>query len=323
MAEEVKRTGPKDVFLHLFSIVALYISLFSLSAVIFQLINIYFPDPLDYGFGRSARDVIRWPLAVLTVMFPLYLWANIFLQRDILGHPEKKELKIRKWLLYLTLFIATLVISGDLVVLIFRYLEGELTIRFFLKVISVFLTAIAVFLYYSWTVRKEIPATKDRKMNIFVKSAVGIVMFLIIFGYFVAGSPQAERQRRFDERRILDLQQIQFQIVEFWRAKEKLPNSLQELRDEVRGFLPPRDPETGESYEYRIISELSFELCADFKTFNKEKETLAPRPAFPYDFSQELLSQELWFHEPGRNCFQRTIDPEFYPPYKKETLPQR
>ncbi len=316
--EEAKKTGPKDVFLHLFTIIALYVSLVSLVALVFQLINVYFPDPLDLGFGRSAEGAVRWPLAVLTVMFPLYLWANSFLQKEVAKYPEKRELKTRKWLLYFTIFVALLVIAGDLVALIFRYLEGELTIRFFLKVVSVLLVAAVVFLYYGWSVKKEIPATKDKKMNAFVKSAVLLTMVLMVFGYFSAGSPQAERMRRFDERRISDLQQIQFQTVEFWRAKEKLPGSLEELRDELRGFLPPSDPETGESYEYRIISELSFELCANFKTSSINETVQTPKPVFP-----DRFDGELWLHTASRTCFERTIDPEFYPPYQKDTSPQR
>ncbi len=307
------KASPKDVFLHIFTIAALYVSMISLTAVAFQLINVYFPDPLSFEYGRSARGALRWPLAVLTVLFPLYLWANIFLQRDAAKYPEKEELKTRKWLLYLTLFIAVLVIAGDLVSLIFRYLEGELSVRFFLKVFAVFLIAISVFLYYGWNVRREIPATKDKKMNVFVKSAVFLTLALVIFGYFVTGSPQAERQRRFDERRVSDLQQIQFQIVEFWRAKERLPDTLDELRDELRGFIPPKDPETGENYEYRAVGEISFELCVSFRTSNKEYAKELVQPLFPGE-----LSQDLWLHDPGRNCFERTIDPEFYPPYSKE-----
>ena len=124
------------------------------------------------------------------------------------------------------------------------------------------------------------------------------------------GSPQTERLRRFDERKISDLQQIQYQIIEFWRAKERLPNSLDELRDELRGFIPPKDPETGENYEYRTISEFSFELCANFKASNKEGKITGPKPVF-----QDIFNQELWLHDSGHNCFQRTIDPKFYPPF--------
>ncbi|TSC75894.1 MAG: hypothetical protein G01um101430_64 [Parcubacteria group bacterium Gr01-1014_30] len=312
-AETSAKVGPKDVLLHIFVIIALYTSMISLSAVLFGLINFYFPDPL-WEYGRYLRDALRWPLAVLTVMFPLYLWANIFLQKDVVQYPEKKTLKTRRWLLYITLLIAVLVIAGDLIAIIFRYLQGEFTIRFFLKAVAVFLVASSIFLYYGWNVRKEISATKDKRMNVFVKGAILLAIVSIAFGYFTTGSPQSERMRRFDEKRVSDLQQIQYQIIEFWRAKRILPASLANLRDELRGFIPPKDPETGKEYEYRITGELSFELCADFKT-SSEQGLKNAVPA--YRQPVEMFPGETWPHSQGIECFQRTIDPAFYPPLGK------
>jgi hypothetical protein len=62
---------------------------------------------------------------------------------------------IRKWLIYFTLFAAALIIIGDLVTLLNRFLEGELTVRFLLKVLAVFFVAGSVFYYYLWDLRKH------------------------------------------------------------------------------------------------------------------------------------------------------------------------
>src|SRR5438132_4874360 len=42
-----------------------------------------------------------------------------------------------KWLIYLTLFVAALIIIGDLVSLIYNFLGGDVTIKFVLKALSV------------------------------------------------------------------------------------------------------------------------------------------------------------------------------------------
>ena len=60
-----KKTGPKEVFGHLLAIIGLYVSVISFGALLFGLINIYFPDVLNFGFGRFAARSLRWPLAVL------------------------------------------------------------------------------------------------------------------------------------------------------------------------------------------------------------------------------------------------------------------
>ena len=69
--------------------------------------------------------------------------------------PEKRNLRIRKWLIYFTLFAAALIIIGDLVALIFSLLGGELTVRFLLKVVTIFFVAGSVFYYYLWDLRRH------------------------------------------------------------------------------------------------------------------------------------------------------------------------
>lgn len=313
LVSQSAQSGPRDVFLHLFALIALYVNVIFLGYLVFSLINLYLPDPLEYE--RVDSSALRWPIAVLTVMFPLYLWANYVLQKDISRYPEKRKLKSRKWLLYLTLFIAAGVIAVDLIALILSYLEGELTARFLLKVATVFLIAVSVFLYYGWNVKKETPATKDFKMNLLLKGSVGIVFIIIIVGYLSVGSPQAERLRRLDDIRVSDLRQIQYQVIQFWRMKKRLPNSLDELSD-MPGFVPARDPKTGEEYEYRTTGELSFELCAAFQTPSQEDKTTLSRPYPITTFPGENVQ---WTHGVGRECFERIIDPDFYlnPEFRK------
>jgi len=251
------------------------------------------------------------------VVFPLYVWLSSFIQKELIKYPEKRELRTRKWLLYFTLFAASIVIVGDLVTLIFRFLGGGMTSPFILKVFTVFLIAGAVFAYYAWNIKKDIPATRHPKMKLFVQGVVSIVSIAIVAGFFIAGSPQAARERQFDERRVSDLQSIQWQIINYWQSKEALPQTLGDLRDDIRGFVPPIDPETRQPYEYRTTGHLSFELCAVFKTLSIEggvgverRPVAAPLEPYP------VKGLEIWAHKEGRTCFQRTIDPEFFPPFK-------
>ena len=119
------KTGPKDVFLHLLSIIALYVAAGSFIALVFQYINVLFPDPLTSGYNylASAYSGIRWSISVLIVVFPVYLWSIWFLNKNYALSPEKRELKSRKWLIYFTLFAAALIIIGDLITLIFNFLQ--------------------------------------------------------------------------------------------------------------------------------------------------------------------------------------------------------
>ena len=157
-------------------------------------------------------------------------------------------------------------------------------------------------------------------MRWFVYGVLALGTLSILFGFLAAGSPFAERMRRFDERRIQNLQTLQYEIVNFWQAKEKLPPTIDALRDDIRGFIPPKDPETEEPYEYKITGARQFELCATFKTSNKEDSVLPLRktaPAFPEGQYPVSVYEESWLYHPGETCFSRTIDPDRFPPFKR------
>ncbi|OGC87856.1 hypothetical protein A3D70_01345 [Candidatus Adlerbacteria bacterium RIFCSPHIGHO2_02_FULL_54_18] len=111
--------------------------------------------------------------------------------------------------------------------------------------------------------------------------------------------------------------QIQSQIVySYYQPKQTLPPSLEALADPISGFIVPRDPESGASYEYKKTGSLSFELCA---TFTKESRTAQKyemtRPVAYLPEGKEISNN--WEHNPGRVCFDRTIDPQLYPAYPK------
>lgn len=137
--------------------VTLYVSAVAFTVLIFQYVNILIPDPLypESYVPSSAYRSIRWAIASLVVVFPAYLWTSWFLGKSYTAVPDKRNLRIRKWLIYFTLFAAALIILGDLVTLVFRLLEGELTLRFVLKVFAVFFVAGSVFGYYLADIRKH------------------------------------------------------------------------------------------------------------------------------------------------------------------------
>ncbi|MBI4159927.1 hypothetical protein HY504_02050 [Candidatus Wolfebacteria bacterium] len=296
-------SSPQDVFMHLLQILTLYGGATAFLTLLFQLINSVFPDPLNPYFDPGGP--MRWAIAALVVIFPVFLWTSRALEKDLSQQPERRELRIRKWLLYFTLFAAALFIIGDLVALIYNFLEGELTARFILKALSILIVSGIIFWYYLNDLRREARGFGSPE-RIFVWSVITIVIATVVYGFFVAGSPFRQRLVRFDERKVNDLQMIQVQIINFWTQKGRLPNSLDDLRDSISGFVPPRDPQSSEAYVYGKAGDLSFRLCA---TFNRPN--LAER-AF-YKLSAPMIAWgENWDHEAGRQCFDRTVDPELY-----------
>lgn|SRR3989338_6179209 len=319
MTIETKTSSPREVFLHLLAIVTLYMSAFSFGRLIFDYINRTFPDLLEgrYYGGIVSNDSMRWGLAMLIIGFPIYFFTTRFLQKLYTRDPQQQTRRIRKWLLYLTLFLAAVVIIGDLVTLVYTFLGGELTVRFILKVITVLFIAGAIFGYYFWELRhfresgdtETLPVKKMSPIRCFVGLIILLVAANVVTGFFMVGSPKAERLARFDTQRINDLQIIQNEIITFWQQKDRLPLYLDELENDITGFRAPVDPETKNPYEYNSVAPLQFELCAQFSSETQNESAGKPPIAVPYPASYyDGLGN--WAHKSGRVCFTRTIDPE-------------
>ncbi|KPJ86017.1 hypothetical protein AMJ57_00915 [Parcubacteria bacterium SG8_24] len=144
----------REAFMYLLLFLCLYISAVSFGRLLFEFINRAFPDPLRY-FEQADTSGLRMSVASLIVAFPLYLWLSWLTLKAVRQDPDKRGSKIRKWLTYITLFVAAGVIIGDLITLLFNLLGGELTTRFLLKVAAVLLIAGLIFGYYLWDLRQE------------------------------------------------------------------------------------------------------------------------------------------------------------------------
>lgn len=287
---------PKDVFSHLIAIVTLYIGVVSIIALLFQYINVLFPDRLDFSYYYDpALEVIRRSSASLIVVWPVHILMSWIIGKDMRKDEKKRGSAIRRWLIYLTLFAAALTIIVDLITLLYNFLGGELTLRFALKVLSVLVVAGGVFGYYLFDIRREIE--KHSMVPKQLAYAISVMMVVAIGGgFFIIGSPKELRAQKFDNERVQNLQSIQSEIINYWTQKEDLPATLEDLKDSISGFTQPYDPETNEPYKYEPLSPLSFNLCAVFKTSVTRYE--------PY--------QQNWSHGEGEVCFTRSIDPEKY-----------
>ncbi|REK19583.1 MAG: hypothetical protein DWQ37_00510 [Planctomycetota bacterium] len=156
-----QRTGigsARDAFFHLLAFTALYAATISLILLVFAYIEFAFPDPVErieaYRID-SALSGIRMGLATLIVSYPTFVLVWGYLLLAVKRAPEKAQSGIRRWLTYLTLFVGAVTILGDVITVVFFLVEGDLTVRFLLKVLALFAITGAVFVYLSLTLRSE------------------------------------------------------------------------------------------------------------------------------------------------------------------------
>jgi hypothetical protein len=309
------KTTPKDFFLNLGATIALYVAVGALINLLFSIINYYFPDQLaGYFYG----NVVATPISMLVVLIPILYVIEYLIKKDIQITPQKADLWVRRWRIYLTLFLTGIVLAGDLIALINTYLNGEISSRFVYKFLAILVVIGIVFAYY---LLERINIRQNVK-TILAYAGIVVIVAAIVIGFITVGSPTKQRSMRFDMERINDLQNLQWQILSYWQQKEGLPTSLDVLKDPLSGTIVPNDPKTDEPYEYRVKGPLTFELCANFDlkyedTKGRGESGYGRGGYFPmpmaYDMSYPYMGEnENWKHEAGRTCFERTIDPEKY-----------
>ena len=304
------KVTPKDFFLWAGAMIALYSTVFAFITLLFQYINYAYPDPLQYAYYSDPfSGSMRFAMATLIVMVPVAILLMRYIRTDIQSVPAKEDLWIRRWALVLTVFIAGFAAIGDLITLINYFLGGDITTRFVLKVLVLLLVASGVFMHFLADLRGYWNANPGRA-RIVGWAAGAVVILAIIAGFFIMGSPSQVRLYRFDAQKVSDLQTIQYQITNYYQQKEALPTQLDQLNDPLSGTTVPNDPQGG-VYRYEKVTEESFKLCATFNADTQNKQASVAMPAM-YG-----VEGENWQHGVGEMCFDRTIDPERYPPFAK------
>ncbi|HVU06234.1 MAG TPA: DUF5671 domain-containing protein [Thermodesulfobacteriota bacterium] len=307
------KTTAKDFFIYLASFAGLYVSVVSLVSLLFAIINRAFPDMLNsyYYATDFYSGPIRAAIACLLIVFPLYLVIASYIDKYVRANPEKKDIAVRKWLTYLTLFITGVAVVIDLVVLVNTFLGGEITSRFIWKIVSVLVVSGAVFSYYFYDLKKTFAADAPKKTLLIISLASLLVFGSLVTGFVLVGSPMQARAARFDERRVNDLTSIQWQIVNYWQQKGALPTDIASLNDPISSFMVPVDPETGTAYGYQKTGAVSFKVCADFNL--KSGAASINKYAADYGMSAAASGSNNWAHGMGTACFDRNIDPDLYP----------
>ncbi len=330
---EPKKFSVGYFFLSLSVLITLVTSVVSFINLVFGTLDKRFPDVLNatyqYGYSTYEYEGIRMALATLIIFFPVFLLVSRFwnkFTKDGLGHIDEV---VRKWVIYVILFLSSLIAIIDLVTLVRYFISGEITSRFILKVLTILVVAGVVGFYYVSKSREQEGAGAKDKLFAFVGAL--LVLVAVIYSFMIIGSPTKQRQLRLDDRRVNDLQTIQYQVINSWQQKEKLPADLKELANPLSGFSIPVDPEfeKGKTYEYIVKDKLTFELCATFsqpipkgwREYSNSGGVFATMPvaydaktSYPYPGGG---INESWDHQAGRTCFSRTIDKDIYPPYPK------
>lgn len=293
-----------EIFVNFLSFILLGIIAVSVGIIFFQVINKYFPDILsltyqNYDFSGFNTSAIHYSIAALAVSFPIYIWALWFWFKSFRGSKDLEESKLSKWITYIVLLLAGGTIIGDLITILYNFLQGEFGMRFLLKAVTILVIAVFVFAFY-FLERKKIQYKKEVSpifFRVLIILASLIAVSAVILGFVAGGTPFEARLRKFDMERTQNLQQLSSCVSAFAYDNERLPVSLDELKNNVRYNYCSRmaDPETKKDYMYSAISKNEFNLCGEFNLSNLDEIVNIGY----YDNWQR--------HDKGQNCQKQTV----------------
>ncbi|MCX6701606.1 MAG: DUF5671 domain-containing protein [Candidatus Zambryskibacteria bacterium] len=305
--EPQTKTSAKDFFLNLGAIVALYTLVFSLVNLLFTVIDRAYP-PITNGYYYNNSASISWPVATLVIFFPIFILLMWFLEKEYVIEPERQHAGIHRWLTYITLFVAGLAIAGDLITVLYYFIDGQnLTTGFLLKVLALLVIASSIFTYYTSDIRGKLTS----KSRIFWRIFAGVILVCaIIWGFMVLGSPATQRLYKYDTQKINDLMNIDSAIQNYYSTKNTLPKDFTELST-LNYYMIQVDSQTQKSYEYNKTGNTTYELCAEFNKTSPDTtgSNIYTRP----------VGYTSWTHPAGRYCFAQTINPNTY--YKSAPVP--
>ncbi len=284
------KSSVRDFFLYLLMGGVFYFLMFDVVSLLFSYIEHWLPDIAQSGYDYFAES-IRAQLSSLIVLFPVFIGIAWYLQKEVNRDPSKAEFPLRKFFIYLTLFLVSIALIADLITLINYYLDGELTLRFGMKVLTVFVVAMGTGSYWLYQLKRDPTSPPSKSV-----ATIGAVVFLAvaILGFVLSGSPSVRREEKIDEQHVSNIQNMVSAINNFWAMNAKLPLTISELM-KVSDYPLSLNPVTNAVYEYKVLDSKNYELCADFY---RATSTDAAKPQYSAPY------QQFYNHPAGHHCYQ-------------------
>jgi uncharacterized protein DUF5671 len=297
----------RDAFLHLLMFASLYITVSSAVLLFYTYLDHIYPDPAwgDWH-SEAALASVRYAIAAIFVGLPLFVSLSMILDRVGKKEPDGQTHPARTWLTYLTLFVAAAIAVGDLITLLYFFLDGALTTRFVLKVIVLLVMAGLVLAYYLLSLYSVTKRQGLSYLRRFLAAAgLLVVATAVVAGFDMAGSPFSARLRHLDETRVKDLRAIHDTVQQMVTKPDRntdtvtairaLPKTLEDVAEFQRTRQTGRkldiaDPETGDKYGYTVTGDKTYELSATFELPREKKQDL------------------FWNHPAGKHVFKFNVE---------------
>ncbi|MFC1612881.1 DUF5671 domain-containing protein [Patescibacteria group bacterium] len=292
----------KYSFFYMLSLVALGFMAVSVGIIIFQIINKNIVDVIASYRACYSSSALKFAISAIIISAPVYYTLAVQLNKSLFLGKLDEESGVRKFLTYFILFVASVVIIGYLISVIYSFLDGELTIKFILKALTALSISAGVFTYYLFDIkRKNIVGNKNKIAKIYFIISLLVVMITLISGFIFIDSPMNTRMKKQDSEILNQFNSLKYAVENFYSSKKRLPQNLDELLNGSTN-LSNKDivnQVDGKKFNYKILSEDRYQLCSNFMASNMDD---IEECYYPYG-----SLDEQWEHGEGYKCFEKQV----------------
>jgi hypothetical protein len=294
-----KHDSAKYAFFYLLSLVALVFLSISVGIIVFQIINKEIVDIInDYAVNYND-GAMKFAISSIIVSAPIYYLTSRQIYKNLFKGDLDKDAGVRKWLTYFILLVSVVVMIGFLIATINSFLGGDLTTKFILKTLTALIISGTVFSFYLYDIRREnIQGQKNKVISLYAWVSLTLILVVFVFSWFVVDSPVETRNKKIDGEIISDLYEINSAVLNYYNTNDKIPADLDVLLNNPDGFRLSvqaiQHPNSDKYYDYEVLSDDEYKICADFLTSNME------------DNIDRYYGNE-YNHDGGYQCFSQKV----------------
>ena len=301
MEQQQNNNSAKFAFFYMLSLVALIFMALSAGIIVFQIINKNIIDALQTFRGRYSSDALKFAISAIIISAPIYYLTVAQINKNLFKGLLGKDSGVRKWLTYFILLVSSLVMLGWLIAVIYSFLDGELTAKFILKALTAIAISAAVFTYYLYDIKRDnVVGVKDKVVRAYFYGSLIVVIAVLISAFVFVESPRETRNIKHDNNVLNKFERIDNAINDYYRENKDLPNNLNILLENTVYFNEDdlKDNTTKKKFDYKMVDNRTYELCAEFLASNKEDEG---------DNYRYGYHNKRWKHDAGYQCLKQKV----------------
>lgn len=296
----MEKQNAKFAFFYVLSLVTLVFTSLAVGMVIFQIINKKIIDLLSNAPGDFNQDILKFAISAIIIAAPIYFVMTWLINKNLLSGKLERGSGVRKWLTYFILLISAVVMISWLIGTINSFLNGELTLKFILKSLTSILISALIFSFYLYDIKREEVSKNNNIIRVYFYGSIAIAAIALIAAFFFIDSPLVVRDQKFDQAVINKFSQIDYAINAYYGENKKLPADLNALANGGSTYYilaaDIADPATGKAFDYNLKADNTYELCATFKTVNKDQAN-----------DKSVYVDTRWLHDSGYQCLKQRV----------------